>query len=505
MISHSSHRHPRHIITTNNWTLVGLAVLAMLLGFMIVFLPLPVVAGLLVATFLLLLLFIQPLFGIALVLLLGPLGAIESLSIGPSYPKSGQILFIITVCTWLAYGVVRRRIDIPRTTLNLPLFLFIAAASLSLVGGESLWAGFKEVVKWIGLFVAMLLVTDLTLNWQPLDSNRWLWRRIKAGIDIRWLAALILMAGVSQALLGIWQFGFRGDGPDHFMILDRYFRAFGTFQQPNPFGGYMGLSAALAIGGLIGALIAIVRARRAKKNVTVADWLWLFFVMGCSVVLSLALVMSWSRGAWIGFAVAMVALVFFLPKKRWQGLFLTLVAFAIFLVMFQNNLLPASISDRLASFSTEFLIGDVRGVHITEENFAIIERLAHWQAGADMARDHLSTGVGFGNYEIMYSQYGLLNWPHPLGHAHNYYLNILAETGVVGILAYLIFWIVVIVQLVRLLGRLDWPNRGLALGLLAAWTALSVHHFFDKLYVNNVYLYIGVMLGLQQVLAKKDG
>jgi len=504
VISHSSYRQPRHIITTNSWTIAGMVVVAILLGFLIAILPLPVVAGLLLVIFLLLLLLIQPLGGIALVLLIGPLGALESLSIGPSYPKSGQILFIITVCAWLAYGVIRRRINIPRTTLNLPLILFIAAASFSLVDSESLWAGFKEVVKWLGLGVAMLLVTDLTLNWQPLDSKRWLWRRVNAGIDIRWLVALILLAGVSQALIGIWQFGLTGNGPDHFMILDGYFRAFGTFQQPNPFGGYMGVSAALAIGASIGALFAIIGDRRAKKRVTGTSWFWFLFVMGCAVILSLALLMSWSRGAWIGFAAAMIALIFFLPKKRWQGFILTLAGLTIFLVMLQNNLLPASITTRLVSFSTEFLIGDVRGVHITEENFAVIERLAHWQAGVDMARDHLFSGVGFGNYEVVYGQYGLLNWPHPLGHAHNYYLNILAETGVLGILTYLLFWTVVIVQLVRMLGRLEWPNRGLVLGLLAAWIALSVHHLFDKLYVNNLYLFFGVMLGLQQVLSKND-
>ena len=133
----------------------------------------------------------------------------------------------------------------------------------------------------------------------------------------------------------------------------------------------------------------------------------------------------------------------------------------------------------------------------------VIERLAHWQAGADMARDALLTGVGFGNYEPAYEEYGLLNWPHPLGHAHNYYLNILTETGLPGLLAYLILWGVVLAQVIRLLGRLDWHQRGIALGLLAAWTALSVHHLFDKLYVNNMYLFFGVVLGLQQILAMK--
>ena len=49
------------------------------------------------------------------------------------------------------------------------------------------------------------------------------------------------------------------------------------------------------------------------------------------------------------------------------------------------------------------------------------------------------------------------------------------------------------------------PNRSalaaLVLGLLAAWTALSVHHLLDKLYVNNLYLHLGVMFGILQLLA----
>jgi O-antigen ligase len=168
------------------------------------------------------------------------------------------------------------------------------------------------------------------------------------------------------------------------------------------------------------------------------------------------------------------------------------------------DLIPAALSGRLVSFSEDLQVGDVRGVHITIENYAVIERLAHWQAGADMARQSLLIGVGFGNYEPAYQEFALLNWPHPLGHAHNYYLNILAETGVFGALAYLILWALIFVQVIRVVDCLSWPQKGLALGLLAAWTALSVHHLFDKLYVNNLYIYFGAMLGLQQVLTRTN-
>jgi O-antigen ligase len=121
-----------------------------------------------------------------------------------------------------------------------------------------------------------------------------------------------------------------------------------------------------------------------------------------------------------------------------------------------------------------------------------------------MAKDNIWLGVGFGNYESAYPEYQLLNWPFALGHAHNYYLNVLAETGIIGLLTYLVFWGVVFIQLLRILKSSQWPHRGLALGLLAAWTALSVHHLVDKLYVNNMFLYMGVMVGLQQILAMKN-
>jgi O-antigen ligase len=130
----------------------------------------------------------------------------------------------------------------------------------------------------------------------------------------------------------------------------------------------------------------------------------------------------------------------------------------------------------------------------------VLERQAHWQAGLDMLRDEIALGVGFGNYADAYAQYALINWPDPLGHAHNYYINLLAEVGVVGLATYLFFWTAVFWQTIRLLRYLDWPDRGIAMGLLAAWVALAAHHLVDKLYVNNIYIHLGVMLGLLQLL-----
>ncbi|MCA9973958.1 MAG: O-antigen ligase family protein, partial [Anaerolineales bacterium] len=224
-----------------------------------------------------------------------------------------------------------------------------------------------------------------------------------------------------------------------------------------------------------------------------------------TAVCALGLLASWSRGAWLGFAAGLVVLLFFLPRRRRHGLTLLLAgggaALALLGAGVLLNRLPVGVVERAASsFSDDLQFGDVRGVDITDANYAVLERLAHWQAAVGMAEAHPWLGVGFGNYEPAYAQYRLINWPDALGHAHNYYLNLLAEVGVLGLAAYGVWWTAVFWQAIRLLPRLDWRRRGVALGLLAVWTALAVHHLVDKLYVNNVYVHLGAMLGVQQLL-----
>lgn len=116
-----------------------------------------------------------------------------------------------------------------------------------------------------------------------------------------------------------------------------------------------------------------------------------------------------------------------------------------------------------------------------------------------MANDHPLVGVGFGGYEAAYPAYALMNWSMALGHAHNYYLNVLAETGIVGLAAYVGMWLAYLMLTLRAL-RLADPERGIALGLLGVWVHLAVHSLFDKLFVNNLFLHIGAMLGLITVL-----
>ncbi|GIK55187.1 MAG: O-antigen polymerase [Chloroflexota bacterium] len=494
---------------------------AVLLGILVARLPLVWAVGLVGGTAVLLLTFINPLVGLFAALLAAPWGAWENIVWGPSLLDSGQFLLLVTLAVWLGRGLAYRRIFIPRTFLTVPLVLFIFVSALSLLNAASLSFGFKELLKWLEITAVMLLVVDLFVSREPLAANR---LPITAhGLPLTdyrlrftyYVLTILLLAGLSQALIGIWQFGLRGDGPEHFLVLGRFYRAYGTFEQPNPYAGYMNLTALLAMGTFLGAIAGVwqrvASGRWQGAGVTYhvsrithhapLHLLTLALFTGVTAVLcTLAVLFSWSRGAWLSLAVGGAMMLLFWPKKLWQGVTLLLLAGLFFWSGVQVGVVPTSITERITSFSEDLRFGDVRGVDINDANYAVLERLAHWQAALDMARDHIWLGVGFGNYEPVYAQYALINWPYPLGHAHNYYLNTLAETGVLGLAAYVVLWMAVFLQTICQLRQLDWPLRGMALGLLGAWTAVTVHHLVDKLYVNNIYIHLGVMFGLLQLL-----
>jgi O-antigen ligase len=430
----------------------------------------------------------------------------------------GQALFVAFVVLWLMRSIAsRQRLGVLWNPILLPIICLIISSSLSLWTTLSFQRTIKELVIWGAVLIMCAIVGAMSRRWTV------------GGGGIGVVVAGILLAGMVQVGIGVYQF-YGGSGAAHLWILDfRYFRAFGSFGQPNPFGAFMGLTLPLALGSAYGLALTAWRLysvdeklRASQESHNIARWRNLHArhrhipaIMGfnqASIVLTLlatgtaviaagvlavGLAVSWSRGAWVGFGAALLVMLTFAPKRRLVGLGLAALLIGGGVLALVTGLAPQSIVARFSDFAQDLTgFGDVRGQVISDANYAVLERFAHWQAALWMAADSPLTGIGFGAYETAYPRYPLMNWPFALGHAHNYYLNMLAETGIIGLVGYVAAWAMILWLTMRALATATGWRRGVALGLLGVWTHLLVHSLFDKLYVNNLFLHIGAMLGL---------
>jgi O-antigen ligase len=305
------------------------------------------------------------------------------------------------------------------------------------------------------------------------------------------------MAGILEGLLGIYQFLFRV-GPEGFVLFGRYMRAYGTFLQPNPFGGYLGLSLPLAYA------IVLIQWRPAlegwRHRAYGVSALWALAV-AATAVMSAALVMSWSRGALLGAAAGAALVLLALGRRAW-GAALVLALVALLLAPGLVGGLPTELLGRVTDASAYLGGADLTAVEIDDDNFAIIERLAHWQAAWRMFSRQPWLGVGPGQYATVYPEVALPRWADPLGHAHNYYLNVLAEGGLVGLAGYLVFVAAAITAAWRAARHAATPwARALGLGALGMLGHLLAHSAVDNLYVHEMYLLGALILGLAAALA----
>jgi O-antigen ligase len=231
----------------------------------------------------------------------------------------------------------------------------------------------------------------------------------------------------------------------------------------------------------------------------------------CSITLSIGagLVASWSRGAWLGAIGATIVVLATFDRRT--ALLLALGGLALLVTALLGALnpawIPAAISNRIGDIPAYLGLIDILSLEVNDDNFAVIERVAHWVAALRMWEQAPWLGVGPGNYAAAYAAVALPRWSDPLGHAHNIYLNVLGETGMLGLVAFLLLWASLIGWLFRQISRAEaksW-SRALSVGVLAVLTHLAIHSFFDNLFVQGMYLQIAFWLAAVATINSSRG
>ena len=280
--------------------------LGLLAGLILALLPVPVGVALLAVAALAFTPLVTPLAPLAALLVLAPLRTLVSTEAPGQMPLDfGQLLVAVTLGAWLLERLIRRRalLPLPLSPVLFALVPFVVVAGLSGLVAGSFGAWLNEWLKWAQMLVLIVLMLDVA------RGRAW-----------QWIVFALVAAGAANALTGIYQY-FGGSGALHLLIDNEHFRAFGTFGQPNPFGGFMGLLLPVALAAGLGWGWRWLKRVGAPTREWRALWLALFYALAAGL-LAVAALMSWSRGAWFGAGVGVLVLVFALPRRGWVGVVL---------------------------------------------------------------------------------------------------------------------------------------------------------------------------------------
>jgi O-antigen ligase len=375
-----------------------------------------------------------------------------------------QIAVSFALLFWVVRMFGTRKFHFVRNPLNIPIAAFLAAAAIGVITAIDFRHSLRGYMTlgWMSIFF-------LTVN-NVKDKNQFK----------RLLSILFIFTSIAAAY-GIWQSLTKMD----FMHTAKGLhaglpRSTGFFNHYMTFAGYLNMVFPLTFGLVLfgSAKSSFGELRRGLQKSQL--------ILGLAGLLMLvALVFTYTRGAWIGF---LAGLIFMGVLRSRKVLFISLGA--IILIVVTLAVFPrSSVSRRAASIF----------------NPASTDRLSMWKSSLKIVKDYALTGVGWESFGKIYPEYispGTYRSPH----AHNNFLNVAVESGMLGLGIFLWLLIVILKVGVSIFKRVqDGYLKGISLGFLGGFVAFVIHglteyNFGDSEVVMLFYFLLGMVMVIPRIV-----
>ena len=387
-----------------------------------------------------------PAWAVALVVASVPFQAFArngSVECGVTWTQAWSWTFLGTAALLFASGAIAIRFDLPTVLFSGVVVCYIVSRHAA--QNDVAWR--NEVYRW-SLALAFFVLARSRGGGCQLVSP---------------LLAVTTLGAVWTGIVAIVQVA-TASGPESFQRGGRP-RAYATFGEPNTYGAF-------AAGSLVVLTAFLLFNRPARVR-----WLTALYVLGGASA-AIGLVLSQSRGAVAATAVVLGALVA-LKVNATTVVRRTARAFAAVAIALVVLLAAPEVARRIAPSDTP--------VEVTGSSWADQERTAHWSAATGMIVDSNGLGVGAGQFDERYRDFTpAWRFRIPQGHAHDAYLQVAAESGLVGAAAYAALMLAVAVSLRR--RQRDCASYGAAAVALAATGVFALHNLVDYLHVLNLPL-----------------
>jgi O-antigen ligase len=370
-----------------------------------------------------------------------------------------QIGLSIALLGWVWRVIAKRSFGWEHSFFELPVLVYLSAFIVSIIFSQN---QVKSLVslgdEWL-LIIPFLLVNNLK------DEN-----------FIRRLVNLIFLISGIVAIYAIWQHYTGIDILRHlqmdpsFIVPYKKYRSIAFFDIPLTYGFY-----AMLIG-----ILSFCLGSWEKRNS------WKIFYFTIAILTVTANFFTYTRSTLYAQIFAFIIYFIFFKSRNKVREILAVAGYLVITYLIDPQILGRSL---IAAQAGSLEQADIRSVI--------------WSTSFNIFKDHPIFGIGFGNFPIFYQKY--LKVPSEIfGHAHNDFLNVAVNAGIVGFLAFIFMWIVFLKNLLRRYKeQREGYDKALVLGGVLSVIAFFLASLFQCYYtaaICNMILFF--MIGLSESIAR---
>ena len=398
-----------------------------------------------------------------------PFERIPTIELGSFTLKINHILGAFLLFIWVVDRIHSRK-KLQKNVALIPIVLLIGSIILSILQAE---VQSRSIIFTILIIFTMLIsiaTTDIIRNFQ----------------DYQKIEKAIIISSWVVLFFSVWQFfgDLVGVPLSLTGLIEGYSKITFGFPRIQAFSKeplYLGNFLMIPIGILTGKMLS------PEKKIK-SDKILLAGLVGL-------LILTLSRGAILGFIFFILMLAIYFPKK----------------VLSRKNIL-IGLSGLAIIFASVLLIVNIAGdktldrfIHqLTLKDFGVSEstvlRLGDSQVAYKAWQQNPLLGVGIGNFGVYKANYELAS-PDVESITNNQYLELLAETGIIG---FGLFVLIIIMLLSRSYRAIKTTKnevvKPLLAGLSAAFFGILVqYNFFSTLSIIHIWFLIGLIIALQNI------
>ncbi len=360
--------------------------------------------------------------------------------------------FALSLGAWLVQRLLDPQKPFRRTNFDLPLLLFLAMISFSLLYTPD---PEEAVVQFLRL-LALVVVLYVTLN------------VIEERMTLAAALAALILSAVALSGYALSSLGSTSSSLMQLAVgFSKVFGRFGaTFENPNYFASYLMLALSAAFAFIVFGGV---------------HWVIRLMLLPASVVMLVAMAGTFSRAAWVAMIAAAGVIVFYSRYRR------LIFISSVILILISVPLLWNSVF--FQSFVMRFT-----SVSNASADPSSMTRVFLFRGGLNMLLDSYFLGVGFRGFPVYYQRSYI---PHnqalfDVFESHTLPMEILAELGIIGFLLFV--WLIkrYFQYAYSTISSLRTPFlRASYIGVVAAMTGYFVNSLFSPGQLSGNFLWIG--------------